>query len=461
MFKKIISSVLCVFLAQTFAFADDIYTSINNILNSYDFERDSVVSVSISDKNTKSIVYTKNRYKMLNPASALKVFTMASSINTLGEDYSLNSTIYKNKNDIYLKLSGDPYLTQGDLDELCKKLKTVYKGEIAKFYIDDTIMDFAPYPDGWMADDTWPYEIKISPYMIDKNTVKLDILVDKENNTAKIVQKNAFEIPYINKLKVSDKTNIKFTKDETYNALIIEGEISDSIINKELPVINPKAYFCSKLQAALIKNGITTGEKFFFAPVPKSATPVAKINHSLFDTIKRILSTSDNIGAEMIFKIAGGKYALMHNLSNPAVSNGSLGTTENGIIMFNDYYENLGLDKKQVSIKDASGVSRYNAISVDWMASALSSINFNIEKYLPAIGEGTLSRRLRELNGEGHLKTGTLKGLSSLVGTINIDDNEYYYASIIMSMNRASSVLKGVEDEIIYEIYRMKKNENK
>ena len=118
------------------------------------------------------------------------------------------------------------------------------------------------------------------------------------------------------------------------------------------------------------------------------------------------------------------------------------------------------IDKKQivgkvVKIKDGSGVSRYNVMNVNWITNALSKIDFDFEKYLPTPTVGTLQKRMRELTDRAYLKTGTLYGVSSLAGVIKTDDKEYYYSSIIMSLNRNKSFIKGVEDEIIYEIYRL------
>ena len=154
----------------------------------------------------------------------------------------------------------------------------------------------------------------------------------------------------------------------------------------------------------------------------------------------------------MVFNVAGGKFANENGLiKNSAMA---AGTTQNGINMFINYYQNLGLDPRQVRITDGSGVSRYNAMNVDWMTDALSKIDFDFEKFLPTGGVGTLDKRLREIKGCVYLKTGTLVGSSSLVGIIKTKDNVYYYASNIMSYNRNKSLVKAAEDEIIFEIYR-------
>ena len=460
MFKKLTALFLTAFFVQLGAFAANFSGPVNNIISSYDFDHDSVISIAVKDKNKDDIVYSKNQYKYLNPASALKLFTMAASLNTLGNDYKFKTAFYKDKNNnLYLKLSGDPLLKTSDMEELTKDLKKNYKGRINKIYIDDAIIDLVPYPNGWMSDDIWPNSPKISPYMVDFNTVKVDFLLSEDKKDLRIIQKSPYKFSFVNKLQTGAKTDFTFIEDETHNTIDVIGTISSSVTDKPVPVLNPRYFFCQKMNSAINKAGIKFSDKFLFAKMPKDAVLVAKFERPIDEVVKYILQTSNNIGAEMVFKVAGGKFANENGLiKNSAMA---AGTTQNGIAMFLEYYQNLGLDPKQVRITDGSGVSRYNAMNVNWMAEALSKISFDFEKYLPTGGVGTLDKRLRELKGSVYLKTGTLFGSSSLVGIIKTKDNIYYYASNIMSYNRNKSLVKAAEDEIIFEIYRRsEENEN-
>lgn len=453
MFKKILLiSVVCL-LVQLNSTAFDNVSSINNILNSYDFDRDSTVSISVKDKKTGKIIYSKNPYKYSNPASVLKLFTMAASLNELGEDYKFTTAFYKDKNNnLYIKLSADPMLTSNDLNILAQNLKQNHKGRINKIYIDDSIIDLIPYPMGWTNDDYWPNSPKISPYTADKNTVKVDFLLSENKKDVRIVQKDSYKFSFVNKLQISDKTDFTFVEDVFHNTVNIEGTISKNVIDKEIPVLNPKYFFCKKLNDALNKNGINFSEKFLFARVPQDVTIVAKFERPVDEVIKYVLRTSDNQAAETVFKVAGGKYAQKENPVKRDIC--CFGTTKSGISMFLNYLSGLELDIKQIKIRDGSGVSRYNAVNTDFLVSALSKMNFDYEKYLPTGGEGTLSKRMRELKDSVYFKTGTLFGTSSLSGIVKSCEDEYYFASIITSYNRNKSLIKAVEDEIVYEIYR-------
>lgn len=457
MFKKVFLSLLIFACLQLTGLASNFSGPINDILTSYDFDRDSVISISVKDKDSESI-YSKNPYKYLNPASTLKLFTMAAALNTLGSDYKFQTAFYKDKNNnIYLKLSGDPLLKTADIEKLAENLKKNHKGKINKIYIDDSVIDMVPYPNGWMSDDIWPNAPKISPYMIDFNTVKVDFFLSEDKKDLRIIQKDSYKFSFVNKLEIGPETDFTFLVDDLHNTVNIEGTISKNIADRPVPVTNPRYFFCQKMNTAINKAGIKFSDKFLFAKMSNDAVLIAKFERPIEEIVKFVLQTSDNIGAEMLFKVAGGIYTQ----KKAADTNTSLvlGTTQNGINMFLDYYKNLGLDPKQVRINDGSGVSRYNAMNVDWMTDALSKIDFDFEKYLPTGGVGTLDKRLREIKGSVYLKTGTLFGSSSLVGIIKTKDNVYYYASNIMSYNRNKSLVKAAEDEIIFEIYRRANDE--
>ncbi len=458
LFKKLLILLYILISVNIPSFASELGQNINGILNSFDFDRDSVVSISVKDRKTGANVYEKSSHKFLNPASTLKLFTMAASVDTLGENYSFDTAFYKDKkNNLYLKLSANPILKSSDLDTLSENLKKNLKGKINRIYIDDSIIDKLPYPKGWMEDDFWPNSPKISPYTVDKNTVSIDIFLNQDKKGMRIIQKSPYKFSFVNNLKISDKTDIHFIQDDTHNTVNLEGEISESVLNKKLPVINPKYFFIQNLINSLDKSGITYNEKFLDGKTPNDAILVAKVSSPIKEVVKYILETSDNEAAETIFKVAGGVYA--KKVTSIKTDMNTFGTTQNGINMFNSYFENLGLDTKSISIKDGSGVSRYNAINTDWMTSAMSKMNFDYETYLPSANQGTLEKRMRELSGSVFFKTGTLFGISSLAGIIKSDNKEYEYASIIMSYNRNKSFIKGVEDEIVYEIYRMAKDE--
>ena len=88
--------------------------------------------------------------------------------------------------------------------------------------------------------------------------------------------------------------------------------------------------------------------------------------------------------SETMFKLAGGKYLGLVTGSDSA-----------GIKMFNDYCTRNKLDNSRIRITDASGVSKNNLVSADFVTDFLRVNKDNkIMELLPKPGEGTLTQRM-------------------------------------------------------------------
>ena len=206
-YKKIIFNITLGLIFSLLLSMNSAFASIAKAINNTTLNRDSVISVVVKDIESNDTIYSKRADTYLNPASTLKVFTMAAAIDTLGDNYNFETVIYiDNNRNLYLKLGADPLLTSANLDTLAKSLKKAYGGKINNFYIDDTIIDKVYYPDGWTVDDFWPNSPKISPYIVDKNVVYINFAASKDD--IKITQNDNYKFSFINELEISNRTNI-------------------------------------------------------------------------------------------------------------------------------------------------------------------------------------------------------------------------------------------------------------
>jgi len=426
-------------------------SEIGKIIRTAKLEKSSVASVCVRDISNSRVIYDRNPDKLMHPASSLKVFSFAASLAHLKPDYTFDTVIYADgSNNLYLKLGADPLLTSKDLKELAKELKINFPvNKVKNFYIDDTVIDKKPYPDGWLWDDFWPSIPKISPYTLNKNTVSVNLHIARNGKDITLNQLNPYKISIINELKIAPEHKIDIRKDydETTDIINLQGTINKDVEIK-IPVSNPKYYFIANFTDELEKEKINYKKHFQFAKLPTNAKlkQVAKVSHTIKEVGESVLKNSDNFSSEVVFKVAGAKYK----------GNDCPGTTEYGVEMFNEYYKNLGLNMEEIRLSDASGVSRYNLFTTEWMSSALVYLfsNTNIKEYMAQPGEGTLFRRLVHLKGKLWAKTGTLNGISSLTGYIKTSKgSELAFAIIISNFNKKASVVKSVEDDLMDDLY--------
>lgn len=421
---------------------------IDKFIKQSGFEFRSTIGIYVKDLKTDTVLYKRNENKLLNPASSVKALTFGAIALVLGDDYKFETALFKDKNDnYYLKLAADPLLTHTNLESIFKSLKNK---KINNIYIDDTIIDKVPYPSGWMGEDSWPNERKITPYIVDNNFV--DILIKRSSLSTRIdiIQNDNYKIPIINELELKDKDSsakqeIKIVKEYGEDLPIINFKgtiVQDEIL--KLPVPDSELNFKIKVFSALDKNSIVYNKQLQNKKVPADAKKVTSISHSLKEISKEILCNSNNFVTEVVFKAAAAKYI---NYEHPATYN-------DAIKMF---YEAYNTDVNEIKLADATGVSRHNLVSAKFLAEKLTKLNNKtiIKEELATGGNGTLKDRLLFLKDNLKAKTGTLSGISTICGFLQTKKNKnIVFAIIIQNSTKRKAILKNFEDNLITMFYR-------
>ena len=92
-FFKFIFALLFALFINAAAFCAPINPVVKAIDNT-ELGRNSVVSIAVRDLKTGDTVFSRRPNIFLNPASSLKVFTMASALDSLGEKYHFETILY-------------------------------------------------------------------------------------------------------------------------------------------------------------------------------------------------------------------------------------------------------------------------------------------------------------------------------------------------------------------------------
>ena len=425
---------------------------INKVVKDSNLGIKSTLSIYVLNSDSNKEIYKKNEEKLLNPASVLKTLTFGVSYKVLGENFQFLTKVYKHNNDLYLKLSGDTLLSSKDLADLFSQVKTKYDTtKINNIYIDDSIFNkYYPYPSGWTQDDLWPYSRPITPYIIDNNTTEIAIKRSSLATTIDIVQNNEYKIPIINMLTLSSKDKekepLKIERMYSNESSIVKfsGTIEkDTIFN--LPVVNPEINFDIKLRKALDKNSIAFDKKITSKQTPKEAILLAQVGHSIEEISKDILHNSDNFSAEVVFRTAAAKHI---NYIHSA-------TVQDSIDMF--YQINSKYTNENLKIVDGSGVSRYNLIDAKTAVEIFNKLSkeTKLTSLLASADEGTLKDRMSFLKGNLKAKTGTLRDMSAIIGTLKTKKNKnVVFCSIVQNSPKRKAILKNFENDLITEIYR-------
>jgi D-alanyl-D-alanine carboxypeptidase len=148
------------------------------------------------------------------------------------------------------------------------------------------------------------------------------------------------------------------------------------------------------------------------------------------------LTWSDNMLAERIARLASR--AAGHSLDDVGVAE-----------TFAEVLTSLGIENKNLVIRDASGLSKENRVSAAQVAQLLVKIQ-NDSRFAPLIGglpiggmTGTLRHRFIDTAPQAiglvKAKTGTLNGTANLAGYVEAGDREYIFVIIADKLKKSSS----------------------
>jgi serine-type D-Ala-D-Ala carboxypeptidase/endopeptidase (penicillin-binding protein 4) len=170
----------------------------------------------------------------------------------------------------------------------------------------------------------------------------------------------------------------------------------------------------AEVMVRLLKaKGVSVGGKARSARAdePSAGNELASLpSLPLSDIVGQMLVESDNNTAEMLLK-------------HLAVAKGTRpGTTAAGLEVVRGVLTKRGIDPSLLTLVDGSGLDRGNKVTCLALVQAIEGAPESLRELLPVGGEtGTLAARMKAdgVRGKVRAKTGTLNGVSALVGDID------------------------------------------
>ncbi len=448
--KKLLGLLVCVVfvMTQTGTYAAN---AIDKALKAVNMHNKGAISVSVKDINTGKNIYSFNSHTPFNPASTQKILTLAASLDTLGNDYKFITELYKSSNnELYFKLGADPFLSSKNLEQLLSTAKSKNVIEPKNVYIDDYILDSEYWGEGWQWDDDInPLMPKFGSYNLDGNVVKVIIRPTKLKAPADIYMKEFYPIGFVNNVTTGneDKVTLTHNKSISENLIELNGTVVEQV-EKFVPVNNIKRYFRLRLEEAFNSAKIVFYGKLYQKKLPaQNVYLVDKVEHDMSLAVDEVLKNSNNMVAETVFKLAGGKYV------------NNTGSISTAVSMLNDYCKKNGLDTSYIRIVDGSGVSKNNLMTAEFMTNFLVMLskqdNFDdFKNSMATPGVGTLSNRMLYFHNNLRAKTGTLSNVSAIAGYIKTQrGREVAFSVMINDPKSSSNEKKQIEEAVLRAVY--------
>lgn len=426
------------------------------------------ISVSIRDLDSGELLYVKNGDAAMKPASTLKLLTASAALEKLGPDYRFQTKLFIDGEmegktlygDVYIKGGGDPTLHKKDFRFMASVLKYYGIEQInGNLYGDDSLFSGEQLTPGISKEDESYYfaartsALTMSPDNdYDAGTIIIHVnatsagsrpVITAEPSTSGMVINN--QALTVNK---NQKSTIEILRQYGTNQIIITGNIPYNTTFKDWvtladPTINTlqaiKETF-EELGLAFSKNSTINRKN-----VPKAATSIyTKHSLPLKSLMYPFLKLSNNSMADILVKTLGREV------------NGQ-GDTNEGLNVLKEYGNSIGLNMRNWSFEDGSGMSHANKVTSNELSLLLTkmygSSYFKIlQASLPIGGQtdrligGSLKNRF---NGEIYknrviAKTGHITGVYTLAGFVKANSGRTY-AFAIMTQNQSSIRLNAID----------------
>jgi D-alanyl-D-alanine carboxypeptidase/D-alanyl-D-alanine-endopeptidase (penicillin-binding protein 4) len=224
-------------------------------------------------------------------------------------------------------------------------------------------------------------------------------------------------------------------------------------VKGDLP--NPSLILARDFTAVLKSSGVNITQPATYLTEKSMNAPARKLlfthkSEPLAELIRHTNHESDNLYAEMLFRLFGAKYAVpctIHNSSD----------------FIREYWKNRGVSFRSGKILDGCGLAPQDAISASMYVQLLRYMYGSKNKdvfvaSLPCSGEsGTLSSFLRgtELHGKVCAKSGTIGGTKNYAGYIFLPDGRVWvFAVMVNSANCKSRKIQSVIEQYLLDVYR-------
>jgi len=449
--------------------ASQIPSSIEKIINSPTFER-MRWGILIKNLSSDQILYSRDAQKYFIPASTTKILTTAAAWQKLGKDFRIRTSIHQgDEGNFYLVGRGDPSFNNAQLTALAQKLQQRGIRSINKLIVDDSYFQGEYIDSSWQWEDIQAdYGAPVNSLMVNENTGVLTLSPTKIGEKLNITWSNDIEL-YSgienNSITVAENEPrfVQVTRDLKGQVLKIDGKLPINSPSQTigLSVIDPIDNFLKNLRLTWAKVGINVKEiepifEYQHYKIAEQKPEIAVVESlTLPDLLKEVNRNSNNLYAE----------SLLRHLGNSESTNKNETTVNQGLKILKTTLSEWGIEPNTYMIVDGSGLSRKNLISPEALVKTLQvmakSPDANLFRASLATGgiNGTLKNRFLKTPAWGIVqgKTGSMTGVISLSGYINVPNYDDLVFSMIVNQSQQPSAVRKAMDEIIILLAKLHK----
>jgi D-alanyl-D-alanine carboxypeptidase/D-alanyl-D-alanine-endopeptidase (penicillin-binding protein 4) len=426
----------------------------------------------IIDADTGKEIYSHNADLPVSPASNMKIFTAATALDEFGPDEKLKTTLAYDGKNLWIIGGGDPATGDPDMAKAAHHSRTMMFDEWAKvlrdkglthiagnIYYNDRMFDHELISPAWGRENLgeW-YAAPVSALNFNDNCVDITLSPTKTGDPMRpVISPPVTDVKLINHTKTQAKNTADVSRKGMADIYELTGGAPHKVDLDSKPVVNPAAFFADAMRTNFashdihISGSILPGPEAFQGLMETIAVHETK----LADAIKRMDKDSQNLFAEVFCKRVGWWYA-EHRLHESRSGSWALGAQAVGAFLSGHH-----IDTKDFHMVDGSGLSSQNHVTARQVTGLLAVMlqhpaHQAFFDSLPISGvDGTIKKRMKDVAGKVHAKTGFIGGVRSLSGYIQTNSGHTLIFSIIYNHIPGSvKPYEVIQDRVCEELVR-------
>jgi D-alanyl-D-alanine carboxypeptidase/D-alanyl-D-alanine-endopeptidase (penicillin-binding protein 4) len=428
--------------------------------------------VLVKSLQNDETLYTLNAHKLMMPASTQKIFTLAVAADQLGWDYTYRTSVLtigpvENgvlKGDVVAVGSGDPTFDDWDgfaaarFAEWAAALKRLGIQKVdGRIIGDDNAFDDDGLGAGWAWDDlAASFATGVGALQFNQNTAQLVVTPSESGEAAHVqVTPEAARLAVVNHTKTGSGAPLVVRPIPRSSNIELKGTVSPTSerVLRNVSVPNPTIYFANAVREGLIRNGIeVVGPAIdvddLDVPLDRASAVMTTemFSKGLSVIAATMMKMSQNLYAETLLKTIGSHAS-------------GLGSTAAGRAVVDSTLASWGVAAGEVLEVDGSGLSRYNLVTPDALATVLRHV-YQDERLrdrfiatLPRAGvDGTLGNRMQGTAAADNVraKTGSFSNARSAAGYVRTADGEpLEFVVIANNYGAPASVIDNATDAML------------
>jgi D-alanyl-D-alanine carboxypeptidase/D-alanyl-D-alanine-endopeptidase (penicillin-binding protein 4) len=462
-------------LAASAALPEAVRTKIAAALNDENLDGADVGFI-VTDLETGAVLAESGADVLINPASNDKMVTSAAALATLKPEYRFKTEYFVQgslkdgtlSGNLVVKGYGDPSVVTERLVRVANELFLLGVEKVTgNVVVDDSWFDGEEEPRGWEQEDApdRAYAAPVNALMVNYNAVAVYVRPGSRPGAPAVVQVDPPSERVTLKGEVLTEAvgrgvRLSSNKDPAEGAargdpgngtvLTIDGSVGLREGPERLyrRVYDPALHFGSTLTALLQQRGIKMKHSVVRGLVPAGARLIlVDKSPALRDIVTTLNHHSNNIIAEALVKAMGAEVF------------GAPGSMAHGLAVGRQYLEQkVGLQPGSYVYENGSGLNDVNRFTARQLAQLVCAVAADYEiatewfTSLAVAGtQGTISHRMKETPAQRHLraKTGTLRGVSALSGTVvQPSGNVVAFSILTQGYKKGASVVWKVQTDI-------------